>query len=370
MQNPYVNFTAADFVVDDAFLQHQLHPTPESTQFWGEWLAQFPEKQADWQRAVKLLEAVQSGLNDYIRTYLSPEAEANLLRRIQDTNAHFDQRANILPLPSRQWIRYAAAACFVLAAGILFWVYREKNPPNSPYQMYVSTLTDTRTEKINEQSQPLLFQLPDGSSVTLFPNSRLSYDDRFGQENRSVFLSGKAFFDVVKQPQKPFFVYANELITKVLGTRFTVQAYPNDKRVKVQVKTGKVSVFTHNDSQNQVENPVLEGVVLTPNQEITLHRQELRFSKGLIAQPEILMPPTQSPSFEFEEAPVAQVFAVIEKAYGVNIVYDEELLEPCTITASLTEESLAEKIRLICQGIGAKSETIDAQIIIYSKGCK
>ncbi|WP_428658216.1 FecR family protein [Runella sp.] len=372
VQNLYLTFTASDFVVDDAFLRHQLHPNQESSRFWNDWLAQHPEKQESWQQAVQLLEAVQMGLDEYIRTYLSPEAEANLLSRIQATNAAFEETPEVVPLWNRPWSRYAAIACFIVLAGALFRLYQHQSSSVSPYQRYVATLSESRIEKINENAQPILVRLPDGSQVTLFPKSRLSYDDRFGQENRSVYLSGKAFFDVVKQPQKPFFVYANELVTKVLGTSFTVQAYPEDKRVEVQVRTGKVSVFTQNDPQKQkmLDNSTLEGIVLTPNQQITLHRQELRFSKALVPKPELLIPSTQAPLFEFDETSVPEVFALIEKAYGVNIVYDEELLSSCTITASLTEESLAEKIQLICQGIGAKSEIIDAQIIIYSKGCK
>lgn len=372
MLNLYPTYTASDFVVDEVFLQHQLQPTPESTQFWDKWITQHPEKKEEWEMAIQLLKAIQLGLHDYNRTYLSSEAEAKLLLRIQATNAAFDEEAQVQPLWNRSWVQYASAACLAVLVGASIWLYQAKNNSISPYQLYVEALNDSRVEKVNEQIQPLIFHLPDGSQVTLFSKSQLSYDNRFGKENRSVYLSGKAFFEVIKQPQKPFFVYANELVTKVLGTSFTVQAYPGDKQVEVLVKTGKVSVFTQKDPQKQkmLANRVLEGIVLTPNQQITLHRQKLRLSKALVPQPEILIPLTQMPSFEFDEASVPQVLSQIEKAYGVNIVYDEELLASCTITASLTEEPLTEQIRLICQAIGAKSETIEAQIIIYSKGCK
>ncbi len=372
VQTPYLNYTATDFVIDAAFLQHHLYPNEDSTRFWSDWIRQYPEKQEDWQQAVQLLEAVRLGLNDYVRTYLTPEAEAALLLRIRASNAALDETMRVRSLWNRPWLRYAAAACFVLFMGVAYMRYREGQTPASPYQTYVATLNETMVEKVNNDTRPVIFHLPDSSKVQLFPKSRLSYDGHFGQENRSVYLSGKAFFEVVKQPHKPFFVYANELITKVLGTEFSVEAYPNDKRVEVQVRTGKVSVFTQTDLQKQqhLTHRESEGIVLTPNQQIVLHRAELRLSKTLVPQPEILIPPAQMPSFEFDEAPVSEVFSRLEKAYGVHIVYDEDLLASCTITASLTEESLAEKIRLICRGIGAKSETIDAQIIIYAKGCQ
>lgn len=372
MSNLYQTYLASDFVTDDAFLKHQLTPSQTSTKWWESWLAQNPHKQDEWQKAVKLLEAVRLGLDEYTRTYLTPEAEAMLLRRIKATNQAHDEEAisASIPLQNRSWGWYAAAACAICIAGLGWYQYAQK--PLPPYQAYVENLSDSRIEKVNQSTQPLRFLLPDGSQVKLFPQSRLSYDGFFGKHNRSVYLSGKAFFEVVKQPHHPFFVYANELVTKVLGTSFTVRAYPNDKHVEVQVKTGKVSVFTQSDPQKEQKlgNNELEGVVLAPNQQITLNRQELRLLKSLIPDPEIVSESFQAGTFEFDETPVSQVFELIEKAYGVNIVYDPELLSSCTLTASLTDESLSQKIKLICQGIGASYETVDAQIIIYSKGCK
>jgi len=375
VSSSYPTFSATDFVIDDAFLKHQLSPTPQSKAWWNEWLLANPHKQETWDQAVQLLEAVRLGLNDYTRTYLSPETEAMLLLRIQATNRTVDEHEEETIAYSwwnRSWVQYAAAACFIGLMGIGWLGYRYIQTPVAPYQAYVSALDASRIEKVNEGKKNLYFKLPDGSSVTLFPNSKISFDGLFGKQNRSVYLSGKAFFEVVKQPHSPFFVYANELVTKVLGTSFFVQAYPNDKQVEVQVKTGKVSVFTQNDpaKAQKLSNRELEGIVLTPNQQITLNRQELRLSRTLVPEPTILVQPALLPSFEFEEASVPQVLEQIEKAYGVHIVYDPELLATCTLTASLSEESLSQKINLICQAIGATTETIDAQIIIYSKGCK
>jgi len=370
--NQYAFYSAADFVIDDAFLKHQLTPTPASIDWWNRWLTENPSQQEEWHKAVQLLEAVRLGLNDYTRTYLTPETEAMLLSRIQATNRlHDEEETPTRSLWNQPWIRYVAAASVLSLIGIGWWGQQSFQRRTQPYQAYVATLDESKIEKVNQGDKPLHFQLPDGSQVTLFAKSRLSFDNFFGKKNRSVYLSGKAFFEVKKQPNSPFFVYANELVTKVLGTSFVIQAYPNDKQVEVQVKTGKVSVFTQNDPSKaqKLSNRELEGIVLTPNQQITLNRQELRLARTLVPEPQLLAQPIPLPAFEFEEAPVPQVLELIEKAYGIHIVYDAELLSSCTLTASLSEESLSQKIKLICQAIDATSETIDAQIVIYSKGC-
>ncbi len=58
---------------------------------------------------------------------------------------------------------------------------------------------------------------------------------------REVKLSGEAFFDVVPNPQQPFYIYTDKMVVKVLGTSFRVKALGAEE--SVAVSTGKVSVY-------------------------------------------------------------------------------------------------------------------------------
>jgi hypothetical protein len=78
--------------------------------------------------------------------------------------------------------------------------------------------------------------------------------------------------------------------------------------------------------------------------------------------------PIQNQVFDFNNV-IAEVFKTLEKAYGINIVYDAEVMKNCYLTASLDDEPLFEKLNLICKTIDAKYEQVDAQIVIYSNGC-
>ncbi len=85
--------------------------------------------------------------------------------------------------------------------------------------------------------------LPDGSSVELAAGSRISYPNDFGSGNsRDIYLSGEAFFKIARNSGQPFRVFANEIVTKVLGTSFSVRSYEKDTTISVTVRTGKVSV--------------------------------------------------------------------------------------------------------------------------------
>jgi transmembrane sensor len=166
-------------------------------------------------------------------------------------------------------------------------------------------------------------------------------------------------------------VYANELVTKVLGTSFSIRAYDNEPNVIVEVRSGKVSVFAQPTGTvaQASDSPRREGLVLSPNQQAVYSREDARLTKSLFENPSLLIPDEEQRSFEFVDAKMQDVFAALEKAYGVEIVYDEEIMSGCYLNASLTDESLQVKLSLICKAVNATYEIMDTHIIVYGKGC-
>ena len=194
--------------------------------------------------------------------------------------------------------------------------------------------------------------LADGTTVTLYPFSILRYPKEFESTKREVYLAGKAFFDVVKNVKKPFWVYTDHISTQVLGTSFLVNSMKN-RNVSVEVKTGKVSVYTRKDQERAKQNLFKEsiGVVLTPNQKVDYSTQEERLLKSI------------------DEKPVSDAFSLLERMYGITVVFDIKAMENCYLTANLTDESLFKKLDLICKITHSTYEKTDAQIIIHSEGC-
>jgi len=360
-------------VTDDAFLNHYLSPTDSSKAFWESWLSNHPEKKEEWLAAQKLIEAVQLGLSEYVRTYLSKEAEESLLQRILITNAESDEK-EVKPIPiwRQSWFQ-VMAACFILFLGLKVLYFNKSIQKESVYEKQMAVFSEGKlTEKVNDKTTIDTIKLPDGSLIYLSPNSKISYVNNFGKENRTVYLSGKAVFDVVKMPSKPFYVYANELVTKVLGTKFEVFSFDNEKDVIVKVLSGKVSVYK-NPKFDKVTLSNIEklGVLLKPNQQVTFSREKDFFKKTIVEQPILLIAQHISkPTFIYDEAPVVAVLDEISKAYGVEIIFNREMMQSCQLTSSMEEESLQDKLNIICKSIGATYEIIDAQIIINSKMCQ
>ncbi len=355
MAERYTSFTVTDFLTDDFFINHHLKPTPESTKFWKDWVDNSWTN--EYKEAVEVLQVIRMGLTTYEHTTLSAEAKLFVFNRIQETNQKATKERKQLGM----W-RWVAAAAVVLILG-MGYVFLSKT---SSYKRNLEVLaTGHRVEK-KAVNAPLLIHLPDGSAVKLLPRSKISFPAEFDKEKRVVILSGEATFDIAKDPARPFLVMANEVITKVLGTRFNVKAYENLTNVVVTVEEGKVSVFK-NSTSKKVDNE-LKGVILLPNQQAIFDRSTDQYNKKLIGTPTILNAHEQ-PSFDFEETPLKEVMKRLEIAYGIEIVFDEVLLSDCQVTGRFETESLFQKLDIITKTIGGSYEVVEGKIVINSRGC-
>jgi transmembrane sensor len=182
---------------------------------------------------------------------LSAEKYSQLKREIY---IHVKQRLNPSPAKIR-WLnisRYAAAAITVLliTTGILV---RKKRTEHSKPETF--TIIKTGTGQVRK------LELPDGSKVWLNAETSIRVSEDFEKKAyRSIYLDdGEAFFEVTKNPARPFLVITNSITTRVLGTSFNVKAYKQLNNAAVTVRTGRVQV---NDKQKKL-------AILRPNQKIT-----------------------------------------------------------------------------------------------------
>lgn len=363
MNPPYRKYRFEDFARDDRFRQWVIDNDPESTLFWEKWLMQNP----DCMETVCLAKAFLLALEDKI----SPLDESEL---DQVTQA-------ILTTPIQSYVSFwknnafSMAASVLLVVGLGFAVYTyfngHRNAPSNLTTPVLSERHNKYLENINQTAHTQKISLEDGSTITLYPKSNIRYPKIFDATRREVFLSGKAFFDIAKNPQKPFWVYTHHISTQVLGTSFMVDAFANAKEAKVEVKTGKVSVYTKKDLEKaqETQQHVMAGVVLTSNQQVAFLETEKRLLKSIVAVPQALVEAPKQ-EFIFDETPIAEVFDFLEKVYGLSLIYDAKNMETCYLTAHLSDESLFEKLDLICKITHSTYEMVDGQIIIHSRGCK
>ncbi|WP_179830183.1 FecR family protein [Spirosoma fluviale] len=273
------------------------------------------------------------------------------------------------------YLKWAAAASILLVAGWLSWSVVNK-PSAVSYKSlvrYTKNQTGEIYEKENVTNQPLLINLPDNSSIILQPHSKICYSPKqYNRTKREVILAGEAFFEVQKDAKRPFFVYANELITKVLGTSFSVKTQPETSEIEVIVKTGRVSVFLQHDRNRnkKMTDNLLEGLVLTANEKVRVSEDDFRIYAPTVVEQKSLQLPIQKIAFDFDETPLIEVLNDLQKAYSIQLVYNPEKLADCKLTAHLSDEPLLEKLKLICAAIDATYEEVNDKLIIHTNGCK
>lgn len=364
-------FEIADFVMDEDFIRWVNARNGADDNFWENWLKRNPHKHLIVAEARRILESI--GCEQAVVPAAVIDQEIDKL--LQAINLPAELPAE--PVPVRRiapvW-KYAAAAvviCAVLGVATLIFTHEKKPPEKFAY----AAVTSSRQliESINTSTNTITVPLPDGSTVKLASNSRISYESNFDSlQTRDVYLSGQAFFNVKKNPHHPFRVFANEIVAKVLGTSFTIRAFEKDTIIQVTVSTGKVSVYSQGQvtvKESAAPNK-LGGIIVTPNQQLVYEKLHQEFQKVLLDNPVMINTVSVNKTMAYEDVPIDKVFEDLGRDYGINIVYDSELLKKCTVTADLSNESFYHKLDLICRAMGARYEVIDAQVVIQSNGCE
>ena len=353
-----------DFLDDDSFVQWTLSGRDEGQ--WRQFLAKYPEQSEPVERAQSLIRGIRraEGLElpplDQRLVWARVRAELRTPRAEKTTPT-----LAVSQYPLWQWV-----AGFALMLGLSWYAWRTRPGGPLTYRELVASVerSGAVVERFNAQASPLRVALEDGSVVMLAHNSKLSYPQHFGHDQRKVVLTGEGFFEVVKDADRPFYIYANEVVTKVLDTSFRIRAFENDAEVTVQVRTGRVQVFKQKrigllDSENS-------GLMLLPNQQAVISRIGEGISRRLVDEPvPLAAQDDEIRRTRYEEAPASQILRDLEDQYGITILFNDYLLNHCILTTTLHDESLYEKLDLICQTIGATYKEVDGQLVVESRGC-
>ncbi|GAB3958451.1 FecR family protein [Spirosoma harenae] len=269
--------------------------------------------------------------------------------------------------------RWVAAAAIVILVGIgAFITYRLQNSALSSgvasgaAESGIIAHTNT-TDKLQQ------IALTDGSLIQLQPHSSIRYTTSLKSPKRETWLTGKAFFQVRRNPARPFLVYSGKVATRVLGTSFWVTAPTNAQTVEVAVQTGKVAVFKQKDHSGNLDEKTNEEAeaVITPNQKVTIFVEQNRVARGLIEEPKPIRSANQvaSVNFSFDASPLPEVLNRLEKEYGIEMRLGNKALEACRFTGNITQQPLYSKLELLCQAINARYEIQGPRIIINGAGC-
>ncbi len=355
-------YKVADFLADEDFRQWvRTGAFLDEESAWNQWLRQHSQYRKEAQRAREILLAGKLREapfpDDYFET-IQREVLSAATRKKKRTVSFY------------KWP--AVAASLVLAVGWLMWRGSPVAIPEIRDERVVNRQIKSETRFDNPAETIVPVALPDGSAVLLHPDSYLTYR-KTADGLREVHLTGKAYFEVAKDPLHPFMVYSGEMVTRVVGTSFTITAYAADPDFSVVVKTGNVRVSAVKDPEKGGTGKAPETAIdLVRNERLVFNRRKQHFERSDLDAKEILsyVPPTDS-SYTFEDTPVALVFRKIARDYGLELLLDEAVFSGCELTTNLTDEPLFEKLSIVCNAVGPGTSfrVNEGLIQVISKGC-
>lgn len=216
------------------------------------------------------------------------------------------------------------------------------------FNVYKSQLNETIETFTNKTE----VTLPDGTQVTLNAYTKLSYPKKFNSDVRRVVLSGEAFFDVSRNPEKPFIIEAKDTEIKVLGTSFNVFARDNIKGVDVVVTTGTVRLSSKTNKS--------ESIILSVGETGNLKRNKALKTK--ITDINYLSWKTQI--IDFRNSPLNKVIEVLNKTYTANIKLDNPTIGNFKLTSKYDHINLDTIIKTVCITFDLQREDKNGQIIL------
>lgn len=394
---------AEDFLLDDSFLRFCIGVNENDVAYWEKWISENPDKRPVFDQACRMF-AIINGQQGKL------DVEVNKFRTL--LQQHIDTTApEAAPNTS---IRYmtrwrAAAAVLLLAAGSAAWFYYNgkkattpapaaiaKNdvlPGGAKASLVMGDGTAISLDSLNEQglkekdgtrignnNGKLVYDvsgtsgdkvtfntlstprggeyqlvLPDGSKVWLNAASSLRFPTRFTGADRTVVLTGEAYFEVAANATQPFQVQLNNgLKVAVLGTAFNVMAYDDEKTVNTTLVSGKVKVGQQNGN----------NVLLQPSEQavLTKNNQQLQVSEADIDK----AISWKMGTFEFDDDDLASVMRQLSRWYDVNVKFTGPVPDK-HYTGSIRKQATLSQALQILKTAGVQFNIEGKQIIVEAK---
>ena len=183
--------------------------------------------------------------------------------------------------------------------------------------------------------------LPDGTKVWLNSGSHFKYPLIFKKGIRQVYLSGEAYFEVIKNKKKPFVVSTSDIDIMATGTVFNVMAYNNEDNIEATLVSGKISMAKENKS-SLLPTPVIS---VSPGQKAILNKAKKKISINRIDVAKVIS--WKDGKLIFEDDPMDVVIKKLDRWYNTNIVLVDSELKTYRYTATFAGETLTQILELL-----------------------
>lgn len=305
----------------------------------------------------------------YLVHLLRLEEKGHPIVQAGTDGAERTEASAVRPKRKLRWLLLPALAVIALLA---FWL-----PGRNSNEQALARQSAPQTGISTKNGSHSKIQLPDGSEVWLNAGSNIHYDKSFGVTTREVYLDGEAFFDVVRNPEKPFLVHTNSMNLRVLGTRFNVRCYAGDRTAEASLIHGSLEV---------TENKHGEKWILKPNEKIVVFNTPLAVANQPVTQSytrpvppaPVLKPLTYHTNdtlaieaawtqnrLSFKDESFADVARKMERWFDAEFVFRDESKKALMMYGSFTTESLEQALTALEFSFDFRYKVEKRKVFIY-----
>ncbi|WEK18629.1 MAG: FecR domain-containing protein [Candidatus Pedobacter colombiensis] len=193
--------------------------------------------------------------------------------------------------------------------------------------------------------------LPDNTEVWLNTSSSISFPTAFETNERNVMVTGEVYFEVSKDPERPFKVKTGSAEVSVLGTHFNIMNYDDEPNTQVTLSEGSIRLNLGETSQ-----------IIKPGQQALFNRSSDRIALRNVDTDDVMS--WKNGYFLFDNTPIDQVMREIKRWYDVDVVYEGNK-PTISITAMISRNNKISKILdLLKKSGGLDFEINNKQITI------
>jgi len=280
------------------------------------------------------------------------------------------------PAPKRSKKWFLGISLFIIISLAAFFLLQKNESVNTAKKTEPPLVKNEINTKYGSKTNMVL---PDGTKVWLNAGSTMTYDRDYGVNVREVSLTGEAYFDVIKNPEKPFIIHTSKINIKVLGTAFNVRCYPDEKNTETSLVRGSLEV-TMKDRQ--------EKFILKPNEKLIISNNDSGPGKtndtvkktaqtqepvDVIELSHLSLLPQDNSIVEtswvnnrlvFRSETFEDVALKMERWYAVSIVFKDEKLKAKKFTGVFENESADQALAAMQLTTAFSYKIINEEIVI------
>lgn len=282
-------------------------------------------------------------------------------RHLQRLSQQLNQDQQKLPLQSaaeemarpvrRTLYRRLAWVSGIAASLLLAWTLL-----GNPLDLFQQQKDQAQNSISTRRGSKTKVELPDGTQVWLNADSRITYNEEFQGKIREVNLTGEAYFDVVRDEERPFVIHTDVIDIRVLGTAFNVRSYADEENTETSLIRGSVEVTLRNHPEKKFTLKPNDKLIVNNAEAAPIAREEVQektSSKEIVLTWGKVNYPSEADTvateamwtrnkLAFDKKTLEEIALTLERWYDITVEIENDVIKTTEFSLSIEDESLQQ----------------------------